>query len=126
MFLLSIIIPVLNEEENIIPLVKQIKKYSPEDFELVFIDDGSTDNTLLQIQQLSLINKNIKCISLSRNFGHQNALIAGLQHANGEYIITMDGDLQHPPELIPAMIEKLQQGYDIVITRRLKTKISVL
>ena len=119
--LLSIIIPVVNEEENIIPLFEEIKKYAAENVELLFIDDGSTDNTLLQIQLLSVAEKSIKCISLSRNFGQQNALIAGLQHAKGDYIITMDGDLQHPPALIPAMLKNLEEGNDIVITRRPKT-----
>ncbi len=121
MAFVSIILPVFDEEKNIVPLYDEIKKYlSPTD-ELIFIDDGSTDNTFLEIQQLSNANNNIKCISLSRNFGHQNALMAGLQHAKGDYIITMDGDLQHPPALIPVMIEKLKEGYDIVITKRTKT-----
>lgn len=122
MAFLSIILPVFDEEKNIVPLYDEIKKYLSPTNELIFIDDGSTDNTFLEIQQLSNANNNIKCISLSRNFGHQNALMAGLQHAKGDYIITMDGDLQHPPALIPVMIEKLKEGYDIVITKRTKTK----
>ena len=121
MAFLSIILPVFDEEKNIVPLYDEIKKYLSPTNELIFIDDGSTDNTFLEIQQLSNANNNIKCISLSRNFGHQNALMAGLQHAKGDYIITMDGDLQHPPALIPVMIEKLTEGYDIVITKRTKT-----
>lgn len=121
MAFLSIILPVFDEEKNIVPLYDEIKKYLSPTNELIFIDDGSTDNTFLEIQQLSNANNNIKCISLSRNFGHQNALMAGLQHAKGDYIITMDGDLQHPPALIPVMIEKLKEGYDIVITKRTKT-----
>ena len=121
MAFVSIILPVFDEEKNIVPFYDEIKKYLSATDELIFIDDGSTDNTFLEIQQLSNANNNIKCISLSRNFGHQNALMAGLQHAKGDYIITMDGDLQHPPALIPVMIEKLKEGYDIVITKRTKT-----
>ena len=117
----SVIIPVFDEEENIAPLYNEIKKYLLPADELIFIDDGSADNTFLEIQQLSNATNNIKCISLSRNFGHQNALMAGLLHATGDHIITMDGDLQHPPSLIPTMIEKLNEGNDIVITKRNKT-----
>lgn len=120
MYSTSVIIPVFDEEKNIAPLYQEIRKYLPENSELIYVDDGSTDNTLLEIQQLSTSDKNVKCISLSRNFGHQNALMAGLQHAKGDNIITMDGDLQHPPSLIPSMLEKLKEGYDIVITRRSK------
>jgi len=121
MAFVSVIIPVFDEEKNIVPLYDEIKQnLSPAD-ELIFIDDGSSDNTFLEIQQLSNANNNIKCISLSRNFGHQNALMAGLLHATGDHIITMDGDLQHPPSLIPTMIEKLNEGNDIVITKRNKT-----
>ncbi|MEP6616387.1 MAG: glycosyltransferase family 2 protein [Ginsengibacter sp.] len=118
---ISVVVPVCNEEENILPLVEEIKKYLDE-FEILFIDDGSTDNTLLEIQQLSSTNPNIKCVSLSRNFGHQNALMAGLQYAKGDIIITMDGDLQHPPSYIPSMIQKIMGGFDIVITKRIGTK----
>lgn len=117
----SVIIPVFDEEKNIGPLYNEIRKYLSSTNELIFVDDGSKDNTFLEIQQLSGTDNTIKCISLSRNFGHQNALMAGIEYANGDYIITIDGDLQHPPALIPAMIEKLNEGYDIVITKRSKT-----
>lgn len=117
MFKISIIVPVYNEAENILPLFYEIKKHCPENFELIWIDDGSTDDTLAEIQQLSFHEERIKCISLSRNFGHQNAVIAGLNYATGEIIITMDGDLQHPPSLIPQMIEKIKEGADIVFTK---------
>jgi dolichol-phosphate mannosyltransferase len=118
---ISIVVPVCNEEENINPLYLEVKKHVA-DFEILFVDDGSTDGTLLSIQDLSYSNSNIKCISLSRNFGHQNALMAGLQYAGGDIIVTMDGDLQHPPSYIPEMIQKLNEGFDIVITKRIKTK----
>ena len=119
---ISIIVPVFNEAENILPLFYEIKKHCPENFELLWVDDGSTDETLAEIQQLSFHEERIKCISLSRNFGHQNAMLAGLNYATGEYIITMDGDLQHPPSLIPKLIEKLDQGTDIVFTKRSCTR----
>ncbi len=119
--LVSIIIPVLNEAENILPLFFEIKKFVPEDFEVVFIDDGSTDSTFLEIQQLSDRDERVRCISFSRNFGHQNALMAGMDYANGEYVITMDGDLQHPPSCIPIILQQLENGYDIVSTYRRKT-----
>jgi dolichol-phosphate mannosyltransferase len=121
MSFISIIIPVFDEEKNIAPLYFEINKYISGSDELIFVDDGSIDNTFLEIQQLSNSDKRVRCISLSRNFGHQNALMAGLMFAEGEYIITMDGDLQHPPALIPAMIQKLNDGYDIVITKRSKS-----
>lgn len=117
---LSIIVPVYNEEENIEPLYTEIKKYLSPNDELIYVDDGSTDNTFLTIRDLSSGDNRIKCISLSRNFGHQNALMAGLQNAKGDHIVTMDGDLQHPPALIPGMLQKLNDGYDIVITNRCK------
>ncbi|HET9056460.1 MAG TPA: glycosyltransferase family 2 protein [Chitinophagaceae bacterium] len=115
---ISIIVPVYNEAENILPLFYEIKKYCPEDFEVIWVDDGSTDDTLAEIQQLSSHEERIKCVSLSRNFGHQNATLAGLNYASGKYIITMDGDLQHPPTLIPEMIRNMKQGFDIVFTKK--------
>lgn len=118
----SILIPVLNEAENILPLFYEVKKYVPEDFELLFIDDGSTDSTFSEIQQLAFKDDRVKCISFSRNFGHQHALMAGMDYANGDYIITMDGDLQHPPSCLPVILERLENGHDIVLTKRMKTE----
>lgn len=122
MQLVSIIIPVFNEEANIEPLLAELKAAYPDFYELLLIDDGSSDNTLAAISSAAQNDPRIKCISLSRNFGHQNALMAGLEHASGDYIITMDGDLQHPPKLIPEMIGLLNNGSDIVITKRNKTE----
>lgn len=118
----SILIPVLNEAENILPLFYEVKKHVPEDFELLFIDDGSTDTTFTEIQQLALRDDRVKCISFSRNFGHQHALMAGMDYANGDYIVTMDGDLQHPPSCLPLILEHLGKGHDIVLTKRMKTE----
>jgi dolichol-phosphate mannosyltransferase len=119
--LLSIIIPVFNEAENIPILCGQIGQYCQQPFEVIFVNDGSTDHTLTTIKQIAGQNPQIKCISLSRNFGHQNALMAGLEHATGQQIVMMDGDLQHPPAMIPPMLKLLHDGYDIVHTRRAKT-----
>ena len=121
MNLLSIIIPVYNEEENINPLYEELKRFCKNEYEVIFVDDGSTDETFTAIEAISKKDDHYKCISLSRNFGHQNALVAGMENASGNTIIIMDGDLQHPPSLIPVMLEKLQQGYDIVITKRNST-----
>ncbi|MDR3238078.1 MAG: glycosyltransferase family 2 protein [Spirochaetia bacterium] len=121
--LLSIVIPIMNEEGNIelvtAKIIEVIEKISDYEYELIFVDDGSTDNSLLLLKKLHAHNKKIKYISFSRNFGHQNALKAGLDYAQGDCVISMDGDMQHPPELIPAMIAKWRKdGYDIVYTVR--------
>lgn len=117
----SIIIPVFNEQSNIEPLYLELIKVLDISDEIIFTDDGSTDATFLSIQQLSIRDSRIKCLSLSRNFGHQNALMAGMQHAKGNCIVVMDGDLQHPPSMIPEMLAQLIKGFDIVNTRRLST-----
>jgi polyisoprenyl-phosphate glycosyltransferase len=117
----SIIVPVYNEEENIVPFYNELLKNVPSDFELIFVDDGSTDATLAEIEHLIKTNSAVKCISFSRNFGHQNALMAGIDYAKGQYMITMDGDLQHPPSSIPQILEHLKTGFDIVSTYRRKT-----
>lgn len=122
MKLLSIIIPVLNEEDNIKVLCENIDALVKENYEIIFVDDGSTDGTYNAIGEQFIRDYRIKCITLSRNFGHQNALMAGMQHASGDFIITMDGDLQHPPEVIPKMIALLTEGFDLVHTKRLLNK----
>ncbi len=121
MIKLSIIIPVFNEAENITPVLQDIRSTVSVPFEVIYVDDGSTDDTLSVISNLSQEDTNIKCVSLSRNFGHQNALMAGMQYAKGNYIITMDGDGQHPPFIITQIIKKLDEGYDVVNTKRNKT-----
>lgn len=114
----SIIVPVFNEADNILPLYNAVKQHCPADFELLWVDDGSTDATLAVIETIAQSDNRVKCISLSKNFGHQNALIAGMHYAKGNIIITMDGDLQHPASLIPEMIRLLNDGNDIVLTKR--------
>lgn len=118
--LASLIIPCLNEEGNIEAIYEQISATLKDHirFELIYIDDGSTDQTLESIKQLSLIHPNVFYISFSRNFGHQYALKAGFDYANGDCVISLDADLQHPPELLMQLVNKWYEGYDIVYTRR--------
>jgi dolichol-phosphate mannosyltransferase len=87
-------------------------------YEIIFIDDGSRDGTLSEIKAINASNENIKFISFSRNFGHQKALKAGLDHARGDCVITMDADLQHPPELLTKLIKEWRNGYEVVYTIR--------
>ena len=121
--LLSIVIPVFNEAENIPILFDEINiNCLGQEYEVIFVDDGSDDGTLEQIEIIVNNNDRYRCISFSRNFGHQNALMAGMEHANGDLIIIMDGDLQHPTALIPTMLTHLNNGYDLVQTKRKKTE----
>ena len=121
----SIVVPVMNEEGNVELITEKIIGALKNDtsYEILFVDDGSTDNTLPILKQLHGNNPQIKYVSFSRNFGHQLALRAGLDYAKGNCVISLDGDLQHPPELIPDMIEKWKIGeYDIVYTIRKEDK----
>lgn len=119
-FFVSVVIPVMNEEGNIVKLTKKmvaiLQAYSR--YEIIYVDDGSFDSTLDSIKKQHSENGKIKYISFSRNFGHQNALRAGLDFASGDCVISMDGDGQHPPELIPELVKKWEEGYDIVYTIR--------
>ncbi len=117
---LSVVIPVMNEEDNINPLIDSLESALREiDYELVFIDDGSIDSTVERINKHS--NKNIVLVEFSRNYGQTSALAAGIQHASGEYIATIDGDLQNDPTDIPMMLEKIQSKLaDIVVGKRHK------
>lgn len=118
-FLLSVIVPVFNEEESILPFLKEllpvIKDYK---HEIIFVDDGSKDNTLQILKEQSNKNKYIKVLSFMRNFGHQMALTAGYLQAKGNAIITMDVDLQDPTNLIVEMINQWNKGYKIVYAKR--------
>lgn len=117
----DLILPAHNEEGNIRPIYEEIKtvmQASDYDFHIFFVDDGSTDNTFQEIHALSNEDRRVKFIELSRNFGHQNAIKAGLDHAEAPVAIMMDCDLQHPPELIPLMLKEYEKGYEIVRTHR--------
>jgi dolichol-phosphate mannosyltransferase len=117
----SFVVPAYNEEENIPALyqrITELQEKRTEAWELIFINDGSTDHSYETIFKLSENDKKVKCIDLSRNFGHQAALTAGLNYAKGEVIISMDCDLQDPPEVIDQMIKKHEEGFHIVYARR--------
>jgi dolichol-phosphate mannosyltransferase len=120
---ISIIIPCFNEEGNINILAEKLQNILSEyKYEIIFIDDGSTDKSLQIIKEISFADDRIKYISFTRNFGHQNALKAGIDNASGDCVISLDADLQHPPELIPEMIKYWEENYDVVYTQRLDQK----
>lgn len=119
---LSVVIPIYNEAENLNELIAQLKEVlerEKKDFEIIFVDDG-TDGSIDIIRDLNLKDSRIKLLKLSRNFGHQLSILAGIDHAKGKSVITMDADLQHPPELIPQMLDLMEKGYDVVYTLRQK------
>ena len=120
--LISIVVPVYNEEEAL-PLfyqqMRDILDSLTDHYEVIFVDDGSSDQTAAIIDSFSSENPAVCALHFSRNFGHQAALCAGLQHAKGDYTITMDGDGQHPPKLIPELVRLADSGYDIVLTQRI-------
>lgn len=120
---LSVVIPVFNEEENILPLyerlVSTVKQNNLPETELIFVDDGSSDRTLESVNGLKPdTGVRIKSIELSRNFGHQIAVTAGLDQSSGDYVVIIDADLQDPPELIPEMLGKIHEGNDVVYAKR--------
>lgn len=122
---ISVVVPVFNEEENISVLCNKLNTVLSsmhKSFEIILVDDGSKDKTFEVLVQLRQQLPELKIISLSRNFGHQIALTAGLEHAAGEVVISLDGDMQHPPELIPELYAQYEAGFDIVNTIRIETK----
>lgn len=118
----SIVISAYNEDGNIAELHKQLskelKKVKDTDFEILFVDDGSKDNTLTEVKKLQNKDKRVKIVQLKRNFGHEIAMTAGMDYAKGDAVIFMDADLQHPPVYIPQMIKHWQEGFEIVLTKR--------
>jgi polyisoprenyl-phosphate glycosyltransferase len=122
---LDIVIPVYNEADCLTVLYRRLLTVlSALEYEtrIVFVDDGSKDETVSIIREWVSSNPQISLIELSRNFGHQNALTAGLDFANGDVVLTMDGDGQHPPELIPDLLKLYEKGNDIVLTQRLQSE----
>jgi dolichol-phosphate mannosyltransferase len=120
---LSIVIPVFNEEKNLPSLytrLKQALEAIPGQHELIFVNDGSSDGSLQHIRQLADSDKSVKYIDFSRNFGHQVAVSAGIDHCTGEAVVIIDADLQDPPELIPSLWHKMKEGYEVVYARRKK------
>jgi dolichol-phosphate mannosyltransferase len=120
---LSVVCPAY-EEEEVLPcfhaeLTAELAKLGPEyDVEILYVDDGSRDRTLPILRMLAAADGRVRYLSLSRNFGHQAALTAGLEHARGDVVICMDSDLQHPPAVIPELLERWQEGHDVVLTLR--------
>jgi glycosyltransferase involved in cell wall biosynthesis len=113
----SIVVPFHNEEENVTILyarLKQVMEQVGESFELVLVDDGSTDRTYKLLEEIAAVDSRVLVVKLRRNFGQTSALAAGFDHASGEFFLAMDGDLQHDPNDIPAFLEKLDEGYDVV------------
>ncbi len=116
----SIVVPVFNEGDNIRPLYEAVARAIPSRYswEIIFVDDGSTDRSRQQIRELSGQRKNVRAVFFSKNYGHQIALTAGYDHAFGRAVITMDADLQHPPESIPEMLKLWEEGGEIVFAIR--------
>ncbi len=113
----SIVVPLHNEQENVTDLyarLKSVMEASGESFEMVLVDDGSTDGSFPLLREIAAVDSRVTVVKLRRNFGQTAGLAAGFDHARGEYIIAMDGDLQHDPADIPLFLEKIAEGYDIV------------
>ncbi|HLL89477.1 MAG TPA: glycosyltransferase family 2 protein [Tepidisphaeraceae bacterium] len=118
---ISVVVPIFNEQENLPELHRRTVaalEQTRDDWELILVDDGSRDLSPHVIRGLSAADARVKLVSLSRNFGHQPACTAGLHHAAGDCVVLMDGDLQDPPELIPAMVAKWHEGFHVVTAER--------
>lgn len=117
--LVSVVTPAFNEADGLPQLVKELEAVLPalgDDYEILIVDDGSRDRTLEVLGELNAGNPRVRYVSLSRNFGHQAAILAGLENARGQVVFSMDADLQHPPELLPEMMDLWLDGYDVVFT----------
>ena len=126
---LSLVIPVFNEAEIIATLCSRMVSalaHLTDEYEVIFVNDGSTDSSLQLLGAVAARNKRFRVIDLARNFGHQTAITAGLQYALGAAVIIMDADLQDPPELIPHFVEKWKEGFEIVYAVRAKRKEGLL
>jgi len=125
----SIVVPFNNEEENVTALyarLKQVMEQVDENFELILVDDGSNDRTYKLMEEIAAVDSRVLVVKLRRNFGQTSALAAGFDHASGDFILAMDGDLQHDPAEIPRFIEKLEEGYDVVSGWRNNRKDSLI
>jgi polyisoprenyl-phosphate glycosyltransferase len=115
---ISIVVPIYNEASNVAPLyeaIKSIIKKIPHTFELIFVDDGSSDDSLKRIKNVAKKDKKVRIVGLARNFGKEIAVTAGLHAAKGDAALIMDADLQHPPELLPQFVEEWEKGADVVV-----------
>lgn len=125
--LISVVVSVYNEELVLREFYQETGKILKElpavwDYELLFVNDGSRDKSLTILKELAAQDPKVKVVNFSRNFGHEAAMIAGIDHANGDGIVCMDADLQHPPECIPQIIEKFEEGYEIISMARTRNK----
>lgn len=123
--LLSVVVSVYNEEKALNEFYKAttgILKNIDWDYELLFVNDGSSDQSLDVLNRLASTDEKVKVVSFSRNFGHEAAMIAGLDYSRGDGIICMDADLQHPPECIPAILERFREGYEVISMVRTKNQ----
>ncbi|HWP40889.1 MAG TPA: glycosyltransferase family 2 protein, partial [Tepidisphaeraceae bacterium] len=119
--MISVVVPIYNEQENLPELRRRLTAAldcTGETWELIFVNDGSRDRSAEMIRQYHAQDPRIKLIELSRNFGHQPAVTAGIHHASGDCVILIDGDLQDPPEVIPEMVAKWKQGFQVVLGER--------
>lgn len=119
--LLSVIVPSFNEAENVKLFYEELAKelqYSPYDYEVIYVDDGSSDTTLLELKELADMHYNVQYVSFTRNFGKEAAILAGFQHAKGDCAVVIDADLQHPVALLHDLLAGFEEGYDQVIARR--------
>ena len=119
----SVVIPVYNEEEVVNECYSRIKKVmdsTNEKYEIIFVNDGSKDNTRQMLKEICRVDGNVKLIDFSRNFGHQSAITAGMNYSIGQAVVVIDADLQDPPEVILRMLEKWREGYQVVYGKRLK------
>ena len=120
---ISVVCPAYQEQEVVLPFYKELSRILSTldecfDYEIILVDDGSRDHTLSVLKEISTADKRFFYISLSKNFGHQAAITAGLEKAKGDLVITLDSDLQHPPELIVEMIAIWKKGNDVVLAKR--------
>lgn len=123
--MISIVTPVYNEEDNVVYFHDEVTRVMKEvgmDYEILYVNDGSTDDTEKKLRKLAASDPHVRALSFARNFGHQIAITCGMDFADGDAVITMDGDLQHPPALIPTLIRKWQEGWDIVQAIRTATE----
>ena len=123
---LSVVVPLFNENNSVTELINRVQvnaEFITNEYEIILVDDGSTDQTWISITAEAKKNTKIKALRFSRNFGHHYAITAGLNNSAGEWVVVMDGDLQDRPEIIPELFKKAQQGYDIVfVSRRNRTE----
>ena len=128
MKLLSVIVPCYNEEDNVFPFYEELMKNKEFfdkrglDIEIIYINDGSKDETVKRVKELHEKDERVKLVSFSRNFGKESAIYAGFKKAKGDYVVMMDADLQDPPALLPEMFGYIDEGYDSVATRRVNRK----